>query len=120
MKCLTSLIAASWKGCQTPAGERSPLVFSCLACRVCVVTLSWRPLVISFSVLIRVGAASSPEEIAAWPDVDYNKKARSWARLLNLMLDPLQGAYRSEDVPVALLHPEPNDAVPLPKVRNPG
>lgn len=40
MKCLTSLITASWKGCQTPAGERSPLVFSCLACRVCVVTLS--------------------------------------------------------------------------------
>jgi len=65
--------------------------------------------VISFSVLIRVGAASSPEEIAAWPDVDYNKKAKSWARLLNLMLDPLQGAYRSEDVSAALLHPEPND-----------
>jgi len=45
-------------------------------------------------VLIRVGRASTTEEIAAWPDSEFQRNFTSWIRIVDLVLDPTERAYR--------------------------
>jgi hypothetical protein len=61
---------------------------------------------------MRIGRASTSDEVAAWPDTEYRvlgKIVKSWLSIVELVLDPQQGAYRTEDLEARRLHDEPND-----------